>query len=100
TREMMLEAGAFDEDAEGIVNHALAVGEVRAVAFFKELSAGVYRVSLRSKGKSNVARVAELFGGGGHRNAAGCRIAGDFEKIKQEVIQGLQTEVGLAPISV
>jgi bifunctional oligoribonuclease and PAP phosphatase NrnA len=96
SREMMDEAGAAEEDTEGIVNHALSVGDVRVVAFFKELSPGVYRVSLRSKGKSNVAKVAEVFGGGGHRNAAGCRIEGDFEEVKSRVIEGLRNAVALA----
>lgn len=100
TREMMDEAGAAEEDTEGIVNHALSVGEVKVVAFFKELSPGVYRVSLRSKGKSNVAKVAELFGGGGHRNAAGCRIEGDFEDVRGRVIEGLRNAVALAPVPV
>ncbi|MGA9772737.1 MAG: bifunctional oligoribonuclease/PAP phosphatase NrnA [Blastocatellia bacterium] len=98
-RETMYEADACDEDADGIVNHALSVGEVEAVAFFKELEPDVYRVSLRSKGKSNVAKVAETFGGGGHRNAAGCRIEGDFEVVKQRVIEGLQSAIGVAPVS-
>src|SRR5205085_657028 len=39
-RDMMYEAGACEEDADGIVNHALSVGEVEAVAFFKELAPG------------------------------------------------------------
>jgi phosphoesterase RecJ-like protein len=99
TREMIYDADATDEDAEGIVNYALSVGEVEAVAFFKELSPGVYRVSLRSKGKSNVAKVAELFGGGGHRNAAGCRAEGDFEEIKSKMILALQGAIGLAPVT-
>jgi bifunctional oligoribonuclease and PAP phosphatase NrnA len=98
-RETMYEADACEEDADGIVNHALSVGEVEAVAFFKELSPGAYRVSLRSKGKNNVAKVAELFGGGGHRNAAGCRIDGEFEEVKRRVIEGLQAAIGVAPVS-
>ena len=97
SREMMDEAGASDDDADGIVNHALSVGEVETVAFFKELSPRVYRVSLRSKGKVNVARVAESFGGGGHRNAAGCRIEGDFEDIRRRVIEGLTGALALCP---
>jgi phosphoesterase RecJ-like protein len=99
-REAMQEAEASEEDADGIVNHALAVDEVEAVAFFKELSPGVYRVSLRSKGKNNVAKVAETFGGGGHRNAAGCRIEGDFEEVRRRVIERLQNALGVAPVSV
>ena len=99
-RAMMYEAGATDEDSDGIVNHALSISDVNAVAFFKELTPGVYRVSLRSKGKSNVAKVAESFGGGGHRNAAGCRIDGDYEDVKRRVIEALQAAVGLATVSV
>jgi len=98
-REMMYEAGACEEDADGIVNHALSVGDVGAVAFFKEMAPGVYRISLRSKGRINVAKVAEMFGGGGHKNAAGCRIEGDFEEVKRRVIEGLQVAVGVAPVS-
>jgi bifunctional oligoribonuclease and PAP phosphatase NrnA len=98
-REMMYEAGASEEDSDGIVNHALSIDEVEAVAFFKELDRGVYRVSLRSKGKYNVAKVAETFGGGGHKNAAGCRVEGDLEEVKRRVIEGLQAAVGVLPVS-
>lgn len=97
-RATMYEADACEEDADGIVNQALSIGEVDAVAFFKELSPGAYRVSLRSKGKNNVAKLAELFGGGGHRNAAGCRVDGDFEDVRRRVIEGLQNCVGVAPV--
>jgi len=98
-RVTMDDAEASEEDSDGIVNHALSIGDVEAVAFFKELSPGAYRISLRSKGKNNVAKVAELFGGGGHRNAAGCRISGDFEDVKRRVIEGLQNCIGVAPVS-
>jgi len=98
-RDMMSEADASEEDADGIVNHALSVGDVEAVAFFKELSPGIYRVSLRSKGKTNVARIAETFGGGGHKNAAGCRIQGDFRDVKRQVIEALQASLGVTPVS-
>lgn len=98
-RATMYEADACEEDSDGIVNHALSVGDVEAVAFFKEISPGIYRISLRSKGKNNVAKLAELFGGGGHRNAAGCRIEGEFDDVKRRVIEGLQNCVGVAPVS-
>jgi len=98
-RSTVYDSDASEEDSDGIVNHALSIGAVEAVAFFKELTPGSYRISLRSKGKNNVAKVAELFGGGGHRNAAGCRIEGDFEDVKRRVIEGLQNCVGVAPVS-
>ena len=97
-RATMYEADASEEDADGIVNHALSVADVEAVAFFKELSPGAYRVSLRSKNKHNVAKVAELFGGGGHRNAAGCRVTGEFPEVKRKVLEGLQAALGVMPV--
>ena len=74
--EMQHNAEASDEDADGFVNYPLTVGEVEAVAMLKEFEPGIYRTSLRSKGEVNVAKVAEMFGGGGHRNAAGCTLRG------------------------
>jgi phosphoesterase RecJ-like protein len=48
---------------------------------------------LRSKGDVNVARVAEKFGGGGHRNAAGCTLRGSWEKAEQEIVGLLRDAV-------
>jgi bifunctional oligoribonuclease and PAP phosphatase NrnA len=95
TLDAMHAAGATDEDLNGIVNYPLAVEEIEVVAFFKETASGVYRTSLRSKGQANVARVAEKFGGGGHRNAAGCTIKGEIDVIAAQVISYLQESLEL-----
>jgi phosphoesterase RecJ-like protein len=71
----------------------LAVGEVEATALFKESAPGVYRTSLRSKGDVNVARIAEQFGGGGHRNAAGCTLTGDWDEIEKKLVPLLREAV-------
>jgi bifunctional oligoribonuclease and PAP phosphatase NrnA len=86
TLAMQEQTKASDEDADGFVNYPLAVSEVEAAALFKECSPGVYRTSLRSKGEVNVAKIAEQFGGGGHRNAAGCTLKGDLEEIEQKLV--------------
>src|SRR5437660_979418 len=86
TMEMQERARASDEDADGFVNYPLAVGEVEATALFKECSPGVYRTSLRSKGDVNVAKVAEQFGSGGHRNAAGCTLKGDWDEHEKRIV--------------
>ena len=93
TAEMQQRAKACDEDADGFVNYPLAVGEVEAAALFKETSPGVYRTSLRSKGDVNVAKIAEKFGGGGHRNAAGCTLKGSSDEIENQVVPLLQDAV-------
>ena len=91
--EMQQRSGASDEDADGFVNYPLTVGEVEAVALLKECAPGIYRTSLRSKGDVNVARVAEKFGGGGHRNAAGCTLKGNWEEAEKEIVGLLQDAV-------
>ena len=93
TMEMQERTRASDEDADGFVNYPLAVGEIEATALFKECSPGVYRTSLRSKGDVNVAKIAELFGGGGHRNAAGCTLKGDWDEVEQQVVPLLRDAV-------
>ncbi|PYS90959.1 MAG: bifunctional oligoribonuclease/PAP phosphatase NrnA [Acidobacteria bacterium] len=86
TVEMQERAGASDEDADGFVNFPMSVGDVEAVAFLKESAPGIYRTSLRSKGEVNVARIAELFGGGGHRNAAGCTLTGAWDEAERTIV--------------
>ena len=93
TLAMQEQTHAAEEDADGFVNYPLAVGEVEATALFKETSPGVYRTSLRSKGDVNVAKIAEQFGGGGHRNAAGCTLKGTSSEIEQKVVPLLQDAV-------
>jgi bifunctional oligoribonuclease and PAP phosphatase NrnA len=94
--EMQHTAEASDEDADGFVNYPLTVGEVEAVAMLKEFEPGVYKTSLRSKGEVNVAKVAEMFGGGGHRNAAGCTLRGTWEEAEEKIIALLQDAVDRA----
>jgi bifunctional oligoribonuclease and PAP phosphatase NrnA len=94
--EMQHTAAASDEDADGFVNYPLTVEEVEAVAMLKESEPGVYRTSLRSKGDVNVAKVAEKFGGGGHRNAAGCTLRGTWEEAEEKLIGLLQDAVARA----
>jgi len=94
TLEMQKSTGAADEDSDGFVNYPMSVGEVEAAIFLKETAPGVYRTSLRSKGDVNVARIAEKFGGGGHRNAAGCTLTGDWDEAERTIVRLLIDAVG------
>ena len=78
TREMLEQTGTSYEDAEGLINFPRAVKEVSVAVFLKESEeeSDQISVSLRAKGDCNVAKVAAQFSGGGHRNAAGCRVQG------------------------
>jgi len=93
TLEMQQRTNASEEDSDGFVNYPLTIGEVQAVALFKECAPGLYRTSLRSKGEVNVAKVAEQFGGGGHRNAAGCTLKGNLDELEQQILPLMQDAV-------
>jgi bifunctional oligoribonuclease and PAP phosphatase NrnA len=68
--------GARDEDTEGFVNELLSIRTVKIATIIREPKPGSVRASLRSRGEYDVAEVARHFGGGGHRNAAGCSFDG------------------------
>jgi phosphoesterase RecJ-like protein len=89
TLEMRVDSGMTDGDNNGFVNIPLAAKEVVASVYMREVEPNFYRVSLRSKGNVNVARVAEKFGGGGHKNAAGCRVEGDWDECEREIVTAL-----------
>ncbi len=104
THEEMTRTCAAEEDCEGIVNYALSVAEVEASAFLRELPEGRIRVSLRSKGKINVASIAERMGGGGHENAAGCTLDGPLPRALEEIlgvlrplVRDINTDRGTSP---
>ena len=96
TLAMRQTAAAVDGDNNGFVNIPLAAREVLAVVYMREVGANQFRVSLRSKGDINVARVAERFGGGGHRNAAGLRVEGDWDEKEQELVEAVKDAVDKA----
>lgn len=89
TLKMVEDSGAVEGDNSGFVNMPLMAREIEAVVYMREVQPDAYRVSLRSKGDINVARVAEAFGGGGHKNAAGCKVAGNWDEKENEIISRL-----------
>ncbi len=96
TLKMREIAGAVDGDNNGFVNIPLASREILAVVYMREVGENEYRVSLRSKGDINVAKVAEKFGGGGHRNAAGLRVVGDWDEKEAELVSAVRDAVDRA----
>jgi phosphoesterase RecJ-like protein len=85
-RAMVDWSGGQMDDTEGLVNLPLTVPEIRAVVFFKEADQGAWRVSFRSKGAIDVGAVAGRFGGGGHRNAAGCTVSGPLDAARATIV--------------
>jgi bifunctional oligoribonuclease and PAP phosphatase NrnA len=89
-RAAMEDCRANDEDCEGLVNYALAINGIEVALFFREQPDGRFRISLRSKGRVNVAAVAEAFGGGGHSCASGCALDGPLAAALEQLLKQLR----------
>ena len=74
---------------DGIVNHLKNTRGVEVAIFMYEISTQRYKVSMRSNGAVNVAKVAAVFGGGGHDRASGAEMNGTYH----DVINALSGEI-------
>lgn len=83
-------AEAAEEDCEGIVQMLSSIEGVAVAAFLREDADGALRLSLRSKGRINVAAFAEQLGGGGHRAAAGATLPAPFDEARERVLATLR----------
>jgi len=61
--------------------------------FFKHTEGDEYRVSMRSKGNIDIGAVAKMFGGGGHKNAAGCTAFGTIDTLQQLFLQRIEDAI-------
>jgi bifunctional oligoribonuclease and PAP phosphatase NrnA len=93
TRQMLRETNTLPEDADGIINYAKRIQDVRVAVLIQENgngespsnAQGRFHVSLRSDGTVDVAAIAAAFGGGGHCNAAGFNIEADMGELKSRI---------------
>ena len=88
-RETLREFAAGKDALEGFINYPRSIVGVEVAVSFREEEGDVFRVSFRSKGRVDVSAVAARFGGGGHRNAAGCTVPGAFPDVKRTVLEAL-----------
>lgn len=91
TKAMVAKTGSDDDLTDGFINYARSVDGVEVAASFREPdNGGPWRVSFRSRGRVNVAAIAQKFGGGGHHNAAGCSIAGDEASVRARIADEIE----------
>ncbi|HEX7416158.1 MAG TPA: bifunctional oligoribonuclease/PAP phosphatase NrnA [Smithellaceae bacterium] len=90
TQEALLKTGASLDHTEGFIDIPRTVKGIDVSVLYTQLGNKYFKVSLRSKGQVNVEKVARKFGGGGHINAASCRIEGDIEEIKILILEAIK----------
>jgi bifunctional oligoribonuclease and PAP phosphatase NrnA len=90
TQRDLQETGAAWEHTEGFVDIPRTVGGIEVSVLFTQRGDNQFKLSLRSKAKANVEKVAKKFGGGGHIHASSCWMQGDIESIKAQIIQAVR----------
>ncbi|HOI75117.1 MAG TPA: bifunctional oligoribonuclease/PAP phosphatase NrnA [Syntrophales bacterium] len=83
-------SGALFEHTEGFVDFPRGIRGVQVSVLFTEVADRSYKVSLRSKGRVNIEKVARSFGGGGHMNAAACRLEGELADVVRRVLEEIE----------
>lgn len=81
--------GCTEKDMDGVVNQLRITTGVEVAIFVYECGSNEKKVSLRSNGKIDVAKVATFFGGGGHVRASGCTMKGTYH----DVINNISAEI-------
>lgn len=84
------ETGAHPSDTEDLVNTCLTIDGTRCAIILVEQKSGQVKVSFRSRSGLDVAKVAEQFGGGGHKLASGAMLAGPFANAQTVVMQAME----------
>lgn len=82
--------GVDEEDAEGMTNYLRNVENTEVAIYVRGRSDGTYKVSLRSSEKIDSSEIAIMFGGGGHKRAAGYTITEDLEIAKDKLLKEIE----------
>ena len=92
--ELLDRLGASYDDSDSLINLPLSARQIEAVALFKsDNGAGQVRVSLRSKGAVDVRSVAQRYGGGGHKNAAGFTAPSGAQEAREQIVRDVITAI-------
>ncbi len=86
TQDMFAKTGTTDQDTMNIVTKVVDIIDVKLAISISEIGNNAYKVSTRSKGTDFALSLARCFGGGGHKEASGCRIYGYLDDCIEKLV--------------
>ncbi len=92
TLKMLEQRGLTQHATSKLTRYVKGVIGVKIIVYFSELEKDYFRLNLRSN-VINVNKIAVKFGGGGHKNASGCRIRGKLSDIKKLVLKEIEKQL-------
>lgn len=97
TKKTMDFYGVDVKDLDGIVSQLRVTKGVEVAIFMYELETNVYKVSLRSKDRVDVSKIAKYFGGGGHKKAAGLTMRGTYYDVINNLSEQIELQIQKKP---
>jgi phosphoesterase RecJ-like protein len=89
TRDLFEKTNTSPEDTEEMIGYPRSLRGVEVAVLFREVDDSTCKVSLRSKNRVDVAKLAEGFGGGGHQKAAGATVPSGLAETKERVLKAV-----------
>lgn len=89
TQAMYKSTGTTEADTHSIAALPRQIEGVLAGVVIKEKTDGSYKISVRSNDPVNAAEICAVFGGGGHRLAAGCEITGRQNEVVNMILKAV-----------
>lgn len=93
TDELYRQTNTTAEDTDNFVNFVRSTKGVEVAVLFRQTAATQHKISLRSKGRVDLSGLAQSFGGGGHKNAAGGMMHGTLEEVKGRVLSEIDKTI-------
>jgi phosphoesterase RecJ-like protein len=90
TREVMTRTGSIPQDTEDLVDFTVSMAGVEVGLMFIEQARGGVKLSVRSRNGIDCARLAGVFGGGGHRAAAGATLPDPLSECIEHVLAAVR----------
>lgn len=87
TSDMYRLSGSNETETEAIASLPRQIEGVEVGIMMREKNDGTFKVSMRGNGNVDVSVICSELGGGGHKAAAGCTVAGDAEFVKSVLLR-------------
>ncbi len=93
TQDMFGKTGVCEDDTHGIAALPRQIEGVLVGIVVKEKKDGGYKISVRTNEPVSAAEICSVFGGGGHRLAAGCELAGKENEVVSNILKVVGEEL-------
>jgi phosphoesterase RecJ-like protein len=87
------QTGATHSDTENLIDFSQLISTIQVAVLFVELPDGKTKLSLRSTGDVDVRLIAQKFGGGGHKMAAGARLDQPIQSAQKIILEEIRNQL-------